>query len=137
LLLAEQPQSYKVNSCEETLVNELWALRSRCDKTRAGAIAEKARLPLKWIDSVPSRNGEKGMDKLLAERGVLLLRNRTSPFIEQFGHPLGRCAYPKGCCGDIIDEAVESRNQDAAGMAGGVTSAFLILFDFTNRKGVE
>lgn len=92
LLFAEQPQSYRVDSCEETLVNELWALRGRCDKTRAEAIAERAHLPLKWLDSVPSRNGEKGADKLLAERGVLLLRNRTSPFIEQFGHPLGRCA---------------------------------------------
>ena len=45
---------------------------------------------MKWIDAVPSRNGEKGTDKLLAERGVLLLRNRTSPFVEQFGHPIGR-----------------------------------------------
>jgi spore photoproduct lyase len=32
------------------------------------------------------------MDKLMAERNVLLLRDRKSPFIEQFGHPLGRCA---------------------------------------------
>jgi len=32
------------------------------------------------------------MDKLIEERNVLLLRNRKSPFIEQFQHPLGRCA---------------------------------------------
>jgi hypothetical protein len=32
------------------------------------------------------------MDKLMEERNVLLLlRNRKSPFIEQFQHPLGRC----------------------------------------------
>jgi spore photoproduct lyase len=92
LLVAGQLQSYRVNPCEENLVNELWALQGRCDRKTAEGIAERARLPLKWIDTVPARNGEKGMDKLLAERGVLLLRNRTSPFIEQFGHPIGRCA---------------------------------------------
>jgi len=32
------------------------------------------------------------MDKLMEERNVLLLRDRKSPFIEQFQHPLGRCA---------------------------------------------
>jgi spore photoproduct lyase len=37
-------------------------------------------------------NGERGMDKLQEERNVLLLRDRKSPFIEQFQHPLGRCA---------------------------------------------
>ena len=89
LVFAEQSQSYEVNSCEETLVNELWALRGRCDRKIAEGIAERAHLPLKWIDAVPSRNGEKGTDKLLAERGVLLLRNRTSQFVEQFGHPFG------------------------------------------------
>ena len=62
------------------------------EKGGRGYRRERAHIHLKWIDAVPSRNGEKGTDKLLAERGVLLLRNRTSPFVEQFGHPIGRCA---------------------------------------------
>ncbi len=74
------------------LVSELWALRGKCNIESAEKIAERSHLPLKWIDKIPSLNGEKGTDKLMAERGVLLLRNRTSPFIEQFQHPLGRCA---------------------------------------------
>lgn len=77
---------------EQVLVNELWALRERCDKQIAEYIAERSYLPLKWIDRLPSLNGEKGINKLLAERGILILRNRTSPFIEQFQHPIGRCA---------------------------------------------
>jgi spore photoproduct lyase len=85
-------QNHAVNSFRETLVNELWAIRGRCDKKAAEEISEKSHLPLKWIDKNPSPNGEKGIEKLMAERGVLLLRNRTSPFIEQFGHPIGRCA---------------------------------------------
>ncbi len=40
----------------------------------------------------PGINGERGIEKIRAERGVLLLRERTSPFIEQFKHPIGRCA---------------------------------------------
>lgn len=83
---------YKTDSPETVLVNELWALRGRCDRKKAEEISERAHLPLKWIDKAPPPNGEKGIEKLVAERGVLLLRNRTSPFIEQFQHPLGRCA---------------------------------------------
>jgi spore photoproduct lyase len=83
---------YKTVAPETVLVDELWALRDKCDKKRADEIAEQSHIPLKWIDKAPSPNGEKGIEKLLAERGVLLLRNRTSPFIEQFQHPIGRCA---------------------------------------------
>ncbi|MCX5814498.1 MAG: hypothetical protein NT178_18440 [Proteobacteria bacterium] len=85
-------QSLLHNHDETSLVSELWALRDKCDKKRAEEIAERSLIPLKWIDKAPSPNGEKGIEKLLAERGVLLLRNRTSPFIEQFQHPIGRCA---------------------------------------------
>ena len=49
-------------------------------------------MPLIWLDKAPGINGEKGIEKVIAERGVLLLRERTSPFIEQFKHPIGRCA---------------------------------------------
>jgi spore photoproduct lyase len=75
------------------LVSELWALKGRCDYDSAEQIAERSHLPLRWIDHTPSTaNGEKGISKLITERGVLLLKNRTSPFIQQFNHPIGRCA---------------------------------------------
>lgn len=92
LEIKEQAIKYKYNPHETPLVAELWALRGKSNIDAAEKIAERSRIPLKWIDKIPSLNGEKGTDKLMAERGVLLLRNRTSPFIEQFQHPLGRCA---------------------------------------------
>ena len=50
-----------------------------------------AGLPLIWLDKMPGINGERGIEKVRAERNVLLLRDRVSPFIEQFQHPIGRC----------------------------------------------
>jgi spore photoproduct lyase len=47
---------------------------------------------LVWLDKIPGVDGETGIEKLRVERGVLLLRERASPFIEQFQHPIGRCA---------------------------------------------
>ncbi|HDH12800.1 MAG TPA: hypothetical protein ENG83_11510 [Nitrospirae bacterium] len=80
------------NECNNSLISELWAVRGKCDELKAKRIAKKTKLPLKWLDKVPGINGDKGIRKLKAERNVLLLRNRTSPFIEQFQHPIGRCA---------------------------------------------
>jgi len=74
------------------LVSELRAIRGKCNELRAKKIAKKANLPIDWFDKVPSFDGKRGIKKLQAERGILLLRNRTSPFIEQFQHPIGRCA---------------------------------------------
>lgn len=88
----EQATDYAKNPYEHPLVSELWALRKHCDELRAKRIAKRANLPLKWLEKSPETNGAKGLKKLQAERGVLLLRNRTSPFIEQFQHPIGRCA---------------------------------------------
>ena len=76
----------------ELLVNELWASRQISNRIRVENIAKHAGLPLIWIDKAPGVNGEKGIEKLIAERGILLLRDRVSPFIEQFQHPIGRCA---------------------------------------------
>ncbi|MCF6158540.1 MAG: hypothetical protein E3K32_08180 [wastewater metagenome] len=99
-------QGHSMNSCllqisnsnrihapnSDPLVTEIRAILGKCDDFRAEKIAKRAHLPLKWLDEAPSMNGEKGMEKLKHERGVLLLKNRTSPFIEQFQHPIGRCA---------------------------------------------
>ena len=91
-LVREKSLAYYTEKIQEPLVNELWAIRSISNKLRVKQIASRARLPLIWLDKAPGINGEKGIEKVRAERGVLLLRERTSPFIEQFQHPIGRCA---------------------------------------------
>lgn len=92
LEIADQAADYGNKPDKQPLVSELWAVRGSCDEIRAKRIAKRSNLPLKWLDAVPSINGAKGVKKLQAERGVLLLRNRTSSFIDQFEHPIGRCS---------------------------------------------
>lgn len=77
---------------DHALVRELWAIDGQSDQFHVQRIAERSGLPVKWLSMPPRINGERGMDKLMEERNVLLLRDRKSPFIEQFQHPLGRCA---------------------------------------------
>jgi len=84
--------AYYPKETQEPLVRELWAVKSINNKLRVKQIAGRAGLPLIWLDKAPGINGERGIEKVRAERGVLLLRERTSPFIEQFKHPIGRCA---------------------------------------------
>ena len=74
------------------IVTELWAMRTISNGSRVKEIAKRSELPLIWLDKVPGRNGEIGIEKLKTERTILLLRDRVSPFIEQFQHPIGRCA---------------------------------------------
>jgi spore photoproduct lyase len=74
------------------LVTELWAPRQISNRIRVENMAKRVGVPLVWLDQNPGLNGEMGIEKLVAERGVLLLRDRISPFIEQFQHPIGRCA---------------------------------------------
>jgi spore photoproduct lyase len=88
----EENLAYYPKETQESLVRELWAIKSINNKLRAKQIASRAGLPLIWLDKAPGINGERGLEKIRAERGVLLLRERTSPFIEQFKHPIGRCA---------------------------------------------
>jgi len=73
------------------LVTELWAYRQISNKVRAQEMAKRAKLPLVWVDEAAGLSGNTGLEKLTAERGVLLLRDRISPFIERFQHPIGRC----------------------------------------------
>ncbi|NOZ69040.1 MAG: hypothetical protein GXP46_07305 [Deferribacteres bacterium] len=91
--IKEHAVSYENSEDQQSpLVSELWAIRGKCDELTVNKMAENANLPLKWLGKFPGINGDKGINKLKAERNVLLLRNRTSPFIEQFQHPIGRCA---------------------------------------------
>jgi hypothetical protein len=77
---------------DHALVRKLWVIKGQSDRFHVQRIAERSWLPVKWLSAPPSINGERGMDKLMEEWNVLLLRDRKSPFIEQFQHPLGRCA---------------------------------------------
>lgn len=90
----EQRAAYAAAVAEQdhALVRELWAIREHSTPAQVQLIAERSGLPVRWLEKAPTVNGERGMDKLMEERNVLLLRDRKSPFIEQFQHPLGRCA---------------------------------------------
>jgi len=93
-IVREQRAAYAAAAAEQdhALVRELWAIRGHSDPSQVHRIAERSGLPVRWLGKAPTVNGERGMDKLMEERNVLLLRDRKSPFIEQFQHPLGRCA---------------------------------------------
>ena len=91
-LVHEESLAYNPEDTREPLVKELWAIRNMRNKMRAEQMASRAGLPLIWLDKIPGVNGERGIEKVRAERNVLLLRDRVSPFIEQFQHPIGRCA---------------------------------------------
>jgi len=91
-LVHEESLAYNPEETPEPLVKELWAIRSTRNKMRAEQMASRAGLPLIWLDKIPGINGERGIEKVRAERNVLLLRDRKSSFIEQFKHPIGRCA---------------------------------------------
>lgn len=88
----EEGLAYSQEGEQKPLVTELWATRNLSNKIRVKNLAKRSGLPLIWIDKIPGSNSKKGMEKLKAERGVLLLRDRSSRFIEQFQHPIGRCA---------------------------------------------
>ena len=90
--IKEESLAYSQEEVQKPLVTELWATRNLSNKIRVKNLAKFSGLPLIWVDKVPGSNSKKGMEKLNAERGVLLLRDRSSPFIEQFQHPIGRCA---------------------------------------------
>ena len=90
--IQEESLAYSQGEIQKPLVSELWAIRGKTNQVRVKKIAGRSRLPLIWLDKIPGTNGETGAEKLRLERSVLLLRDRISPFIEQFQHPIGRCA---------------------------------------------
>ncbi|MCK4488412.1 MAG: hypothetical protein KAU38_16840 [Desulfobacterales bacterium] len=90
--IQEESLAYSQGEIQKPLVSELWAIRGKTNEVRVKRIASRSRLPLIWLDKMPSVKDETGTEKLRVERSVLLLRDRISPFIEQFQHPIGRCA---------------------------------------------
>ena len=93
-VVRERGAEYKpgTNGQEHSLVRELWAVRGSSDLQHVRRIVDRSGLPLRWLGKPPETNGETGVDKLMEERNVLLLRDRKSAFVDQFQHPLGRCA---------------------------------------------
>lgn len=84
--------AYSEEKMKEPIVSELWAIRQISNRIRVEKMAKSSGLSLIWLDKTPGLNGEKGIEKLFSERGILLLRDRASPFIDEFQHPIGRCA---------------------------------------------
>lgn len=80
------------SSHSHPLVRELWALAGSSDKARINRLSARSGFPVRWIRSLPNGNNQFGERKLTTDRSVLLLRNRKSSFVDQFRHPLGRCA---------------------------------------------
>jgi len=74
------------------LVSELIAVKGKTDETVARTIRDGSGLPLIWRSKIPVSSAD-GEQKLRDERGVLVLMNRTSPYIQQFQHMKGKC-YP-------------------------------------------
>lgn len=77
------------------IVSHVYALKNRADTTEAERIrknCERLGLPFSWVNKIP-QSGQNGEAKLREERGILVLLDRRSPFIEKFRHPKGLC-YP-------------------------------------------
>ena len=70
----EESLAYFQAETHKPLVTELWAIRGKTNEVRVKQIASQSRMPLVWLDKMPSMNGDTGMEKLRVERSVLLLR---------------------------------------------------------------
>lgn len=80
-------------SMRHQLIKYAYAVRDRTDAESAERIrqnCEKLGVPFTWVKEIP-RDGT--LSKLERERGILVLIDRRSPFIESFKHPKGLC-YP-------------------------------------------
>jgi spore photoproduct lyase len=75
------------------LVSHIYAIRGKTDVFEAERIhknCDELGVPFSWDDKIP-QSQESGETKLREERGILVLIDRKSPFIERFGHPKGLC----------------------------------------------
>jgi len=80
---------------KNTLVTHVYAVKGRTNIAQADRIQNNCRklgVPFSWADKIP-QSQENGEPKLEEERGILVLLDRKSPFIEKFKHPKGLC-YP-------------------------------------------
>ncbi len=75
------------------LVSHVYALTGQSECVYSEKIqkkCDKLGIPFTWVDKIP-QSKEIGEQKLEDERGILVLLNRKSPFIEKFQHPKGLC----------------------------------------------
>jgi hypothetical protein len=65
---------------DHALIRELWAIEGHSDRFHVQRIAERSGLPVKWLSTPPRINGDRGMDKLLAELSFcfVIARARSS-----------------------------------------------------------
>jgi spore photoproduct lyase len=72
------------------LVREILAVRGKADAGQVRRIGARTDVPLRWVNEIPP-SPAKGNQKLEDERGILVLTDRSSPFIQRFEHPKGVC----------------------------------------------
>ena len=80
---------------DKRLVSHVYAVKTRTNEKEAERIrlnCKKLNTSFRWVDEIP-KSSENGELKLEQERGILVLIDRRSPFIEKFQHPKGIC-YP-------------------------------------------
>lgn len=88
---SEKPE----NMDTKQIVNHVYAVKGRTNEKAAEAIRKRCKelnIRFSWANEIP-RSSENGELKLEQERGILVIIDRRSPFIEKFQHPKGVC-YP-------------------------------------------
>lgn len=86
-------QNLKIS--KHQLVTRVYGVKGRTDVNEAERInknCDRLGISFSWVDEIP-QSGEMGKKKLKEERGILVLLDRKSPFIEKFQHSKGLC-YP-------------------------------------------
>jgi len=87
--------AFQSKTVEPQLVTHVYAIKERTNIKVAERIHDNCKnmgIPFSWTDQIP-QSIENGELKLEDERGILVLIDRKSPFIEKFKHPKGLC-YP-------------------------------------------
>lgn len=87
--------AFQSKTVEPQLVTHVYAIKERTNIKVAERIHNNCKnlgIPFSWTDQIP-QSIENGESKLEDERGILVLIDRKSTFIEKFKHPKGLC-YP-------------------------------------------
>ncbi len=83
----------EIKLLKHPLVNHVYAVRGKAgifESERIRKNCEKLSIPFSWVDKIP-QSDQAGETKLEEERGILVLLDRKSPFIEKFKYPKGIC----------------------------------------------
>jgi len=88
-------QEKQIINNNHPLVSCVYAIRGHTNLSEAERIQQnciRKGIPFTWTDKIPVSR-ENGATKLQQERGILVILDRKSKFIEKFHHPKGLC-YP-------------------------------------------